>query len=130
MDRKAVLEMLVVYQEDLARGVYPAMLSAYFEADDGLNAILDSCMRLEEDFGSVLKEEIPDLASDFRRAMTNARRSRNTNFPEYYIAQFAQERLILKSSLGRDLTPDEVEQNRRRLQDYREQLESLDDQFK
>src|SRR3989338_2636625 len=119
VDRQEVLRRLDVYGGDLTRGVLSQDLQEHMRTYDLCAAALNGELCFAA-FGQFIAETVRGAiakAEEFRTGM-------GRDDPIYHIGQFARTHLTLASAVGRDLNPQEIEENRRRLQDYRKVWES------
>ena len=127
VDRQEVLRRLDVYGGDLTRGVLPQDLQEHMRTYDLCAAALDGELCFAA-FGQFVAEALSGKpAENVRGAIAKAEEFRTgmgRDDPIYHIGQFARTHLTLASAVGRDLNPQEIEENRRRLQDYRKVWES------
>ena len=131
---RAILRLLERHEEDLACGILPkavaSVLQHYTKAEQRME-------RAEADFDSATEWRTPTkginphvfysgmyalgVAVRSERQIASLRGQ-----PQYALREFAREHLILRADGHMELTPAEVEENSRRLQDYRRSLESTD----
>ncbi len=129
--REVVLRILGRYEDQLAQGILPkgvvSVLDQYVKADESAKRLyrtagasaekLFSSTALNTGALNLVRISAKQSLRSIGRAASLERQ------PEYEIGVFAREHLLLKPE-DVSLTEDEIEENRRRLQDYRRQFES------
>ncbi len=112
--REAVLRMLGEYEDQLAQGVLP---------NDLKGVLTEHVVYSHLAYSPSLHRDVENPARCQSAQKHRAKLSGIEDKAEYEIGVFAKEHLLLKPD-DVELSSDEVEDNRRRLQDYRKQLES------
>ncbi|MBI4163279.1 MAG: hypothetical protein HY512_00325 [Candidatus Aenigmarchaeota archaeon] len=131
--KEVVLKMLGRYEDQLVQGILPrgvvSVLRQYVEAQEraerSYGRAASSAERLFSASTLNTMRTFSVIGSSAgRETLRSINRAESVQRqPEYEIGVFAREHLLLKPD-GVSLAPEDVEENRRRIQDYRKQLES------
>ncbi len=125
-DRRIILEVLDRYEGQLALGIYPSELFAVLGACDDLNELLDVLAPVTKSLYTARGQSLsPGFREDIERVIAQSEEARDDNGPDYHVARFVKANLVFRPPNGGELVEQQVEENRRKLSDYRRQLEAL-----